>query len=352
MNLAMKPTTNTDRIKVIDLIRGFALIGLPFVNVLTLWGSNVNLSGAQGDIWIQRFLNIFIEGRFYAIFSFLFGLGLWLFLSRAKEKHAQPYVLFTRRMVILAGVGILHHLINPGEALLYYAIMGVPVLFLDKIPKKLNLILGIVGIIIGSYVGNKILITLPLMVLGLAFGQYRVFESYIKNRKMWILFAVLSFVATSILVVLLWQKAPTGGLVTGMEGYELTEAQIESNIDFYNFADLALAFAPFFSVFYVSFLVLIEPLIGKILAPLNSFGRMAFTNYIGQSVILVILLIFIPEGKMVSYSVATLTCALVVITQIVGSSLWLKLFRYGPLEWLWRCGTYGKWLPIRKSQRS
>lgn len=82
----MKPTMNTDRINVIDLIRGFALIGLPFVNVLALWSSNVNLSGSQGDIWIQRFLYIFVEGRFYAIFSFLFGLGLWIFLSRAKEK--------------------------------------------------------------------------------------------------------------------------------------------------------------------------------------------------------------------------------------------------------------------------
>ncbi|MGY0694594.1 DUF418 domain-containing protein, partial [Virgibacillus sp. FSP13] len=258
--------------------------------------------------------------------------------------------LIIRRILILSIVGIIHQLINPNEALLVYAIMGIPIVFFDKIPKRFNLILGIMGIIIGSYFGNKILITLPLMMLGLAFGQYRVFESYIKNRKKWILFAVISFVATSILVVYLWQKAPAGGLITGMEGYELTEAQIESNIDFYNFADLALAFAPFFSVFYVSFLVVIEPLIGKLLSPLNSFGRMAFTNYIGQSVILVILLIFIPEGRMVSYSVATITSALVVIVQIVGSSLWLKLFKYGPLEWLWRCGTYGKWLPIRKSQ--
>ena len=347
----MNPTVNTDRIKVIDLVRGFALIGLPFVNVLTLWGSNINLSGTQGDIWIQRFLYIFIEGRFYAIFSFLFGLGIWIFLSRAKEKSEYPYGLFIRRMVILAGVGILHHLINPGEALLVYAIMGMPVLFLDKIPKKINLILGIAGIIIGSYVGNKILITLPLMILGLAFGQYRIFESYIKNRKKWMLFAVLSLALTSILVVFLWQKAPDNGLVTFTEGYELTEAQVETNIAFYDFADFALTLAPFFSIFYVSFLVLMEPLIGKWLSPLNAFGRMAFTNYIGQSVILVILLMFIPEGKVISYSVATITCSFVVIAQIIVSSFWLKFFKYGPLEWLWRCGTYGKWLQIRKNRR-
>src|SRR5699024_9055989 len=118
----MEPTINTNRINVIDLIRGFAFIGLPFVNVLALCGSNINLSGAQMDVWIQRFLYIFVEGRFYAIFSFLFGLGIWIFLSRAKEKNNQPYALFIRRMVILGIVGGLHQLINPGEALLIYAI--------------------------------------------------------------------------------------------------------------------------------------------------------------------------------------------------------------------------------------
>ena len=348
MNSTIKPTMNTERIKIIDVIRGFALIGLPFVNVLALWSSNVNLSGTQADIWIQRFLYIFIEGRFYAIFSFLFGLGIWIFLSRAKEKRDRPYVLFIRRMVILAVVGTLHQLINPGEALLIYAIMGIPVVFLDKVPKKLNLMLGIAGIILGSYIGNKTLITFPLMILGVAFGQYRVFESYLKNRKKWMMVAVLSFAVTSVIVVFLWQKAPSDGLITQMEGYELTEAQIDTNIAFYDFADLAFVFAPFLSVFYVSFLVLIEPIIGKLLTPLNAFGRMAFTNYIGQSVILVVLLMFIPNGKVVSYAVATITCLLVVVAQIIASTLWLKYFKYGPLEWIWRCGTYGKWLPIRK----
>ncbi|MEN1966577.1 DUF418 domain-containing protein [Lentibacillus sp. N15] len=346
----MKPTINTDRINVIDLIRGFALIGLPFVNVLALWSTNLSLSGTQGDIWIQRFLYIFIEGRFYAIFSFLFGLGLWIFLSRAKEKNDHPYALFIRRMLILAVVGIMHHLINPGEALLVYAIMGIPVLFLDKAPKQVNLILGIAGIIIASLLGVKVLTTLPLMILGLAFGQYRVFETYKEKRKAWMTVAVLSLIATSIIIVFLWQKAPDNGLVTLMEGHKLTETQIESNISFYDFADLALTFAPFFSVFYVSFLVLLEPLVGKLLLPLNSFGRMAFTNYIGQSIILLIVLLFIPMDRAASYTIATITCALVVIAQIIASSLWLKFFKYGPLEWIWRCGTYGKWLSIRKKQ--
>src|SRR5699024_962105 len=143
-----------------------------------LWSSNINLSGTQADIWVQRFLYIIIEGRFYAIFSFLFGLGIWIYVSRAKEKKGHPYVLFIQRMVILAIVGALQQLINPGEALLVYARMGIAVVFLDKVAKKYKLMLVIAGIIVGSYIGNKTLITLPLMILGVAFGQYRVFEGY------------------------------------------------------------------------------------------------------------------------------------------------------------------------------
>lgn len=344
----MEPVVNENRINVIDLIRGFALIGLPFVNVLAFWSSNINLSGTQEDIWVQRFLYLFVEGRFYAIFSFLFGLGIWIFISRAKEKNDRPYVLFIRRMLILGLVGAIHNLLNPGEALLIYAILGVVVVFFYTFPKQVNLILGIVGVMIGSIFGVKLLLPLPLMLIGLAFGQYRVFEFYMKRRKAWMMAAILSFVLTSILVVFLWQKAPADGLVTYREGIELTEAQVFSNRAFYDFANLSLTFAPIFSVFYVSCLVLLEPFVKKLLSPLNAFGRMAFTNYIGQSVILVMISMFIPSETIVSYSAATIVCSLVVVMQILLSSLWLRFFKYGPIEWLWRCGTYWKWLPIRK----
>ena len=345
----MKPTMTTHRINVLDLIRGFALIGLPFVNVLALWDS-VNLSGTQGDIWIQRFLYIFVEGRFYAIFSFLFGLGFWIFLSRAQGKTNHPYVLFIRRMLILLAAGILHHLINPGEVLLFYAIFGMIILLFYKAPKQINLILGIAGIIVGSFIGAKTLLPLPLMMLGLAFGQYRVFETLWENKKKWLGVAIFSFIATSAITVFLWQKAPDAGLLTYMEGfdYDITEMQAEANRAFYDFIDLSMVFAPVFSIFYISILVLLEPVAGKWLTPLHSFGRMALTNYIGQSVILVSILAFIPVDTIVSYKVATIVCLIVVGGQIIVSSLWLKFFNYGPLEWLWRCGTYGDWVPIRR----
>lgn len=344
----MEPTINKNRIHVIDSLRGFALLGLPFVNVLALWSMYISLSGTASDIWIQRFLYIFVEGRFYAIFSFLFGLGLWIFYSRAQEKGNHPSALFLRRMLILFGVGVLHQIIHPGEALLFYSILGLPVLFLHRLPRLVNLLIGIAGVIIGSIVGEKILLILPLMILGLAFGQYRLFSTYEKHRRKWLAVMIVSFIVTIAGTVVLWQKAPASGLVPYMEHIELAEEQYQSNRDFYEFADLSLKLSIPFSVFYVSLLVLLEPLMKKMIRPLQDFGRMAFTNYIGQSIILVGLTLLIPAGTTISYLTTMLVCLVLVILQMVFSMYWLNVFKYGPLEWLWRCGTYGALLSIRK----
>lgn len=344
----MEPTINKNRIHLIDLIRGFALIGLPFVNVIALWHSHMNLSETVRDIWVQRFIYIFVEGRFYAIFSFLFGVGIFIFLSRAKAKNERPYIIFIRRMVILAVVGLIHQFFNPGEALLFYGILGLPLIFFEKIPKQVNLIIGILGVVIGSIFAAKLVLTVPLMLLGLAFGQYEVFERCRAYKKVWRIVFGLSFVATMILTVFLWKSAPELGEVNYLKGTELTEIQMESNADFYDFMKLCLTFGPFFSIFYISFLVVIEPFANKLLSPLNAFGRMAFTNYLGQTLLLLVIIMLIPSDVIVSYTFATITCAIVVIAQIIASAYWLRYFKYGPLEWLWRCGTYGKLLPIRK----
>lgn len=344
----MEPTMNTDRIHVIDSLRGFALLGLPFVNVLALWSAYINLSGTASDVWIQRFLYIFVEGRFYAIFSFLFGLGLWIFYTRAQEKENRPSALFFRRMLILFGVGAIHQFIHPGEALLFYSILGIPAFFLHRLPRLANLLIGIVGVIVGSMLSEKVLLILPLMMLGLAFGQYRVFETYEKHRKKWLAVMVVSLIATSLSVVVLWQKAPASGLVTYMEHVELTDKQIQSNFAFYDFVELSLTLAPLFSVFYVSLFVLLDPLTKKLSRPLQAFGRMAFTNYIGQSIILVGFMKLIPEGTTISYLTTMLVCLVVVVGQMILSMYWLTYFKYGPLEWFWRCGTYQIWLSIRK----
>ena len=133
-----------------------------------------------------------------------------------------------------------------------------------------------------------------------------------------------------------------------MDSFELTELQIDMNRAFFAFTEIALMLAPIFTLFYVSSLVIVEPFIGKLLTPLYAYGRMAFTNYLGQTVMLLLVLQFIVKDSIVSYSYATISCAIIVFLQIIFSAFWLKHFKYGPLEWLWRCGTYGEILSIKK----
>lgn len=83
-------------------------------------------------------------------------------------------------------------------------------------------------------------------------------------------------------------------------------------------------------------------------------GRMALTNYISQSVFGIVIYYGIGFGLGLSMGLwqVELTSIAIFIAQIIISSLWMHYFRFGPLEWIWRMLTYGKWLPILKSQKT
>jgi uncharacterized protein len=87
-----------------------------------------------------------------------------------------------------------------------------------------------------------------------------------------------------------------------------------------------------------------------VLKPLAPFGRMALTNYIMQSAILVLLFHGYAGGLYGSVPRAQqmLVVVAIVVVQILFSSWWLKHFRFGPLEWLWRSATYMSWQPLRR----
>ena len=78
-------------------------------------------------------------------------------------------------------------------------------------------------------------------------------------------------------------------------------------------------------------------------------GRTALTNYIGQSLVIALLAEPWGFGLYGQLNGVTMTAVAIVVYAFLAeaSYLWLKYFRLGPLEWLWRCGTYWQWLPNR-----
>ncbi|MBY0573840.1 MAG: DUF418 domain-containing protein, partial [Undibacterium sp.] len=124
----LKPVAASERIAALDVIRGFALIGIFFMNVEWFNRSFADFSlgipvGVSGlDWWAHYFVNFFVAGKFWTIFSLLFGMGFALMLGRAEETGRAFLLPYIRRIIGLAIFGILHTvLVWPGDILYSYA---------------------------------------------------------------------------------------------------------------------------------------------------------------------------------------------------------------------------------------
>lgn len=126
---SMTPVKTAERIAVIDVVRGFALIGIFLMNIEFFNRSISDIgqgmpSGLTGWDWIASyFVAYFVAGKFWTIFSLLFGMGFAIMLTRSEDKGQHFLTLYLRRILALAAFGLMHHiLIWPGDILVSYAI--------------------------------------------------------------------------------------------------------------------------------------------------------------------------------------------------------------------------------------
>ncbi|MEZ2661639.1 DUF418 domain-containing protein, partial [Aneurinibacillus aneurinilyticus] len=130
--MKITPISKGERMITLDIIRGFALLGIFLVNMPTfhspdfirqLYDLPQNLSSV--DKVVNLFFSLFIQTKFYTIFSFLFGLGFYVFMNRVEQKGLKVYRLFSRRLLILFLFGFLHLIfLWYGDVLHAYAIVG------------------------------------------------------------------------------------------------------------------------------------------------------------------------------------------------------------------------------------
>ncbi|WP_144511649.1 DUF418 domain-containing protein [Bacillus sp. FJAT-22090] len=339
----MKENGWSRRIDDLDYLRGFALLGIILVNILALLNINVPAPNTL-DASYQRFLYLFVEGRFFTIFSFLFGVGIYLFLSRAIAKGEKAYILFTRRLIVLFLVGFIHALFHPGEALLFYSVIGFIVLSFYKVNKRINLAVGLILLITFALLAFKAALILPLMLLGLVCGQYGVFENLASKTKQLTIFTLIALLIGSIGFYIQFQSIPAipfFNMIFANEDGSLDEAS--------TFLKIGITVGPLLSAFYVGFLLVLLRLkiFQMLFAPLKYYGRMAFTNYLGQTIfILIASKLFIPSQ--LSYIDTLFICLFIYAFQLVFSMIWLRFFVMGPLEWVWRIVTYWRVVPLRR----
>ena len=139
------PVSLSERILFIDILRGMALFGIlaanmrAFVAPIDAYGDIGVLFHGRADVLAQWFIDTFIQGKFITIFSFLFGMGFAIQLSRAEARGTRFLSFYPRRLLALALFGLIHGLlIWAGDILLTYALSGaILLLFRNRQQKTL-----------------------------------------------------------------------------------------------------------------------------------------------------------------------------------------------------------------------
>ncbi|MEV5407707.1 DUF418 domain-containing protein [Thermopolyspora sp. NPDC052614] len=310
------------RIHELDALRGFAICGIMVVNT---WQHVQGSSAYLTDTPVDRAIDLLLEGRFYPIFSFLFGIGFVLFLDSARARTAYPRLALLMRLIVLACFGLLHQIINPGEVLLPYAAFGVVLLLpASFLPRWVALIAGLAGVAAAMLLGDPWLLIAGLFPLGMAVVRYRP-----SPRLLLPAFAV---------------SAPLGVATTWLwVQTESDPARWQAVRPLFTAAPMLAAVTT--AVAYGTGAMLVARASRTVSAVLEPLGRMALTNYLSSTVLILAALPFLTADQ-TRWSVVVFSLA-VLATQAVLSHRWLRTHAYGPLEWVWRVLTWQRPVPNR-----
>ncbi|MET8054220.1 MULTISPECIES: DUF418 domain-containing protein [unclassified Streptosporangium] len=324
------------RIAALDVLRGFALCGILLVNVKPI--ANVDVghvvvdspAGPEG-----AWPGLLLDQRFFPIFSLLFGIGFSLLLNSAVDRAAAPRTLLLRRLLVLLGMGLAHmFLLWRGDILTVYAVIGLLVLLPSTwLPRWA--VAGLAPVLLAAplIAGQNGIVLVPgLFLLGSALVGYGVIDRMEQSTRVP---AVLGLVFAAGAVPALWWQVGLAG-DTNDPGFGLSMAV----------AGLLLA-GVYVCVLLVLLRTPLRPALRAVFAPL---GRMALTNYL-TATILVLATGRVLGGSPESWSPATvfLIAGAILSAQWLLSTLWLRRYRYGPLEWLWRWATWAQRPPLRRS---
>lgn len=387
------PITNTERIQQIDIIRGFALFGVLWINLVTQShtlapaGAYANLPTAWLDAIIAPIASTLVSGKAMALFSLLFGYGFAMIMSRLEARGANAGRIFLRRILILFAFGLVHiWLIWLGDILHAYALMGL-VLFATRAWSDRMLL--IVGLALALFSTAAVELLLQ-SIYGEPFPWWATLDAGAQRR-----FLVMQDSDYVAYVAELWRASwqemwgppdyvsyltvTLGRFMLGAwifrQGWLQHTQEYAAQFRRWSIvlvgSGMALALATN-ALYRVSDAggFMLEPLPQLVLglgygawvvvlcrdarwrrgfAGIAAVGRMALTNYLAQSLVYVFVLYGFGLG-LLSMLGATMCLTIAVLTfavQIVFSRWWLTRFRFGPAEWLWRSLTYGRRQPIR-----
>jgi uncharacterized protein len=398
------PTQSAERIELLDVLRGFALLGILIVNMVafahvTLAAATLPLSYAtpvdRGASWLIRWL---AEGKFYSLFAMLFGLGFILQLDRAEARGRRFMPAYLRRLAVLFAFGVLHGVFFwVGDILAIYAVLGLPLLLFRRTRPRRLLIWSAILLLLPTFLIATATVLLaavradPAAALqyetllaeqraatqaeiarvAAVYGQGSFAEITAQRvqdlLQMWLftLFILPNIFAMFLLGVYLARQrifhtpeAHRGvlrrlcawGFSLGLPLNAVYATGIETLVRSEPSGPLVVALlaqavgAPLLALGYAAGLALLwqSPIWQPRLRLLAPPGRMALTNYLLQSLIATWLFYGYGLGWFGKVGIAAgLGLTLAIyVLNVAISQWWLHRFRFGPAEWLWRTLTY------------
>lgn len=367
-----RPVRPDERILALDVLRGFAMLGVLVAYCMWSLGTAPAESYTELDKRIDAVASFAVDGKMYTILAFLFGIGFSMQLGRAAD-DATAVHYYRRRLVALAAIGLVHALLlRNGDILLPYAVTGFLLIPLRRWSDGALMIATAVALLLPdaarmlwdatgaaaptrpSPAGKPYLIenaawvlywlqmapftwphNLALFILGYMAGRRRLLADLAADRA-------------RLVAILL------GGVVAGTIFYLLRLQLVASNDDLALRSTLiGLCFTlhcwALASAYIAAILLILGRLRGAgLLSPLGSIGRLALTNYLMQAAVIVPLcLIFGWFDRFTPTTALLLAAALFGLVQLPFSLLWLRSYQFGPAEWLWRWLTYGRAPPLR-----
>ena len=410
-----QPVGSGDRLVSLDFIRGIAVLGILFANIVAFghvlmaysWPGALPQPMSQADeaVWLTQY--VLIDGKMRGLFSLLFGSGMALFVDRAWERGAGRG-LQARRLFILMIVGLVHfYFIWWGDILFLYSVSGFVGLMFLKWKAGTLIRVGLFWYLLGSLVSaassgigaqversppmceaapelclafysqfesaeedavleraaytqgsylaeldftfteratlpllflfSGILEIIPLMLIGMGLYRAGLFSGALDPRKqrLWG-WAGLASGSTIMLALGTWAMRED-------YPYFLTQfvfqggAQAPRLLMILGLAALLALWAP-------------KAARGWLGSRLAAAGRMAFSNYLGTSIVMMFVFRSWAGGQFDQLGRLELAGVVLAawVLMLAWSKPWLARFRYGPLEWLWRCLTYGRLFPLKR----
>ncbi len=405
-----QPVQAQERIEVLDVIRGFALLGILMAN-MAIFSSPATYFEALGkNMWTglwdtiaSSFISLLIQGKFYTMFSFLFGLGFAIFYERAKAKTTRPTLLFYRRLFILLLIGLVHaFFIWFGDILVTYALLGFLLpLFFNRKPK--TILIWAVSLFGAFILLMALLMALMALMKSLAptavtdimqpmvadmesriesslhvYGQ-GTFAEIMAQRTTDTLFGYSNLFASIFVIFPLFLLGLYAGKKSIFQNIEANLTLIRKiwkwslvigltmsilkficknlmGADFFSFYSVIHTGAGFLGdtglcLFFMTSIVLLYQNRKWVLKlkPLSYMGRMPLSNYLFQSIVCTTIFYSYGLGLYGKVGPALgLVLTIIIFTiQIFISKYWLKRYQFGPMEWIWRSLTYGKLLGMK-----